>query len=79
MYRGCCERSYRTLGVPHLLGVDIPPLGAALVTQSRRTANGDCQYVARVLGAVMPLGCNSRQYSSLDINIVTGTVPIKLK
>jgi hypothetical protein len=40
----------------------------------------DCRYVSRVLGAVMPLRCNSRQYySSLDVYIVTGRVSIKPK
>ena len=72
---GHAERMYHTLGVPHLLGADVPPLGGTLITQSGRTAIGDCQYVSRVLGAVMPLG----QYSSLDMNIVTGRVSIKLK
>jgi len=65
--------------VSRALCADVPPLGATLVAQSRRTAIGDCQYVSRALGAAMPLRCNSRQYSSLDINIVTGRVLIKLK
>jgi hypothetical protein len=82
------------LGTPHLLGADVTPLGAILVTRSGRTATGDYQYVSRalgadvlplviastyvswVLGAVMPLRCNSRQYSLLDMNIVTGRVSI---
>jgi len=41
-----------------------------LVAESERTAAGDCQDVSRVLRADRPLGCNSRQYSSLDIDIV---------
>jgi hypothetical protein len=62
------------MDVPHvrnttlaMLGADLPPLGAL----SGPTATSDCQTLSKVLGANMPLGCNSRQYSSFDIDIVT--------
>jgi hypothetical protein len=65
--------------VHRMLRANVPLLGAPVVAQSGRTAIGDCYYVSRVLGTVKPLVCNSMRYSSLDINIVTGQVPIKLK
>ena len=76
---GHAERMYRTLGAPDSLGADSPLLGVALVAQRLSTAIGDCWCISMVLGAAIPLRRNSRQYSLLDINVVTGRVPIKLK
>jgi hypothetical protein len=54
---GYSEWTCHTLGTPHLLGADVPPLGAISLTQSGRTAIGDCQYIPRMLRAdVPPLG-----------------------
>ena len=49
------------LGTPHLLGADVPPLGAILLTYSGSgtspSATRDYQYIFRALGAdVPPLG-----------------------
>jgi hypothetical protein len=52
------------LGTPHLLGADVPPLGAILLTYSGSgtspSATRDYQYIFRALGAdVPPLGVTS--------------------
>jgi hypothetical protein len=67
------------LGTQHLLGADVPPLGAILVTQSGRTATGDCQYVSRVPGGdIPPLGAAlvaQRLRADVPPLVTAGTYP----